>query len=134
MYWRWRRAALRDGNVILGLMGDTNPGPAGLSVPFFGHPVATSALPAVYALRFRMPLYVAVCYRTAPAHWRVEISDEIPTRKAGHARPISEILADLNLHLEQSIRRDPANWFWQQPRWDHDGRVARRDRARINAA
>jgi lauroyl/myristoyl acyltransferase len=95
--------------------------------------VATSATPAVYALRFRMPLYTAACYRTAPARWRVEISDEIPTRVSGHARPIVEILADLNRHLEQSIRRDPANWFWQQPRWDDVGRSARRDRSKLGA-
>ncbi len=117
------RTQLREGNVILGLMSDVNPGPAGLAIPLFGHPAATSAAPAVYALRFRMPLYAATCYRSGPGRWRVEISDEIPTRANGKARLIEDILKDLNNHLEQCIRRDPANWFWPHPRWEHRGRT-----------
>ncbi|HAV64890.1 MAG TPA: hypothetical protein DCY13_21285 [Verrucomicrobiales bacterium] len=120
------RSALRDGNLILGVMADLNPGPAGVRVPFFGRPASTSPAAVVYALRHRMPLHAAVCFRIGPGRWRVEISDEIPTRPGGRARRVPDILFDLNAHLEQSIRRDPANWFWMQPRWLHPGRLPSR--------
>lgn len=123
---REMRAALRDGNVIIGLMADTSPGPRGYAVPFFGRPASTSPMPALHARRLRMPLHAAVCYRTGPGRWRIEISDEIPTRIAGRARPLLEVLTDLNAHLEHSIRRQPASWFWMQPRWQHAGRIRRR--------
>lgn len=120
------RAFLRTGNVVLGLMADVNAGSRGLAVPLFGQPAATARAPAVYALRFRMPLFAAVCYRSAAGRWRVEISDEIPTRTAGRPRPIFDILQELNRHLEHSIRRDPANWCWLHPRWEHPGRTVTR--------
>jgi KDO2-lipid IV(A) lauroyltransferase len=129
---RQLRTLLRQGNVILGLMGDVSGGPRGRSVPFFGHPVSTSAAPAIYARRFRMPLHAAVCYRSAPGRWRVEISDEIPTGSAERPRPVEDILHDLNRHFEHSIRRDPANWFWPHRRWEYSGR--RRNRATIPPA
>ncbi len=116
------RAALQAGNVVLGLMSDVSGGPGGRAVPFFGHPASCSTAPAVYALRFRMPLHAAVCYRSGPGRWRVEISDEIPTRSGGRVRPVEDILKDLNNHLERSIRRDPANWCWPHPRWEQRGR------------
>lgn len=116
------RAVLREGNVVLGLMADVSAGPRGLAVPMFNQPASTSVAPAVYALRFRMPLHAAVCYRSAPGRWRVEISDEIPTRANGRARPVPDIVRELNRYFERSIRRDPANWCWPHARWEHGGR------------
>jgi len=123
---RGLRAALRSGNLILGLMGDASPGPDGLAIPLFGHPAATSVAPALFALRHRMPLHAAVCFRTGPGRWRVEVSDEIPTRLHGRRRALEDILTDLNSHWEISIRRDPENWLWTQARWEHAGRTRRR--------
>lgn len=116
------RSFLREGNVVLALMSDINPGPGALAIPFFGVPAATSTAPAVRALRHRMPLHPVSCFRLGPGRWRVEIGDQIPTRVNGRRRRIEEILADLNSYLEATIRRDPANWCWAQPRWEHEGR------------
>jgi len=120
--WTNLRAMLSGGNVALGMMSDLNAGARGRAVTFFGQPASTTAAPVICALRYRMPLHAAVCFRTGPARWRVEISDEIPTRVGGQARAVEEVLKDLNRHFEQSIRRDPANWFWPQPRWEQPGR------------
>jgi lauroyl/myristoyl acyltransferase len=117
------RAMLAGGNLVLGMMSDLSAGPRGRAVPFFGQPASTSAAPVICALRYRMPLHAAVCFRTGPARWRVEISDEIPTRVGGQARAVEDVLKDLNHHLERSIRRDPANWFWPHPRWGQPGRT-----------
>ncbi|MBI1177667.1 hypothetical protein GC207_09535 [bacterium] len=116
------RSCLHEGNVVLGIMCDTNPGEQAPAIPFFGYPAATTAAPALCALRYRMPLHLAACYRTGPGRWRVEIGDEIPTRVEGRRRRLEDIMSDLNAQLETCIRRDPANWCWVQPRWEHPGR------------
>jgi len=119
--------ALRSSNLVLGLRIDQGAGPHGLAVPFFGRPASTSAAVALYALRRRMPLHVAICFRTGPGRWRVEVSDEIPTRIGNQRRPLLDILTELNSHLEHNIRRDPANWWWMTARWEHAGRVRKKN-------
>jgi KDO2-lipid IV(A) lauroyltransferase len=116
------RSTIRDGNVILGLMCDYPAGDDGLRVPFFGKSVSTAVAPVVHAHRFGMPLFCAVCFRTGPGRWRVELGDQIQTLIDGRPRPALEILTELNESLETAIRRDPANWCWMQSRWEHLGR------------
>jgi KDO2-lipid IV(A) lauroyltransferase len=86
-------------------------------VPFFGRDCATSVAPAVFALRYDCPLHTAICYRVGLGQWRIEISDEIPTREHGQARTVEAITADINREFETAVRRDPANWFWVHNRW-----------------
>lgn len=111
------KAALHKGGLLLGLLSDQHAGNNGLWVPFFGEECSTSAAPALLALRYDAPLHTAVCYRTAPGRWRVEVGDEIPTKIGGHPRPIAEIALAINQAFEIAVRRDPANWFWVHKRW-----------------
>jgi KDO2-lipid IV(A) lauroyltransferase len=112
------RTALRDDKIILGLLSDQHSGDSGARIPFLGHDCNTSKAPAVFALRFNLPLFAAVCYRTRLAHWCIEVSDEIPTKEDnGHPRSIEAIMTDVNRFFEQAVRRDPANWFWVHNRW-----------------
>ncbi len=124
---RTEGAALREtlmrGGVMLGLLADQDAGGRGLAIPFFGRECSTSPAPAVFALRYRCPLHVAICYRTALARWHIEISPAIPTHAAGRPRPVEAILCDLNAAYEVAIRRDPANWFWVHRRWKRRGRT-----------
>jgi KDO2-lipid IV(A) lauroyltransferase len=120
------RETIRDGNVVLGLRCDCPAGEDGMSVPFFGKPVSTSVAPVVHSQRFGMPLFSAACFRTGIGRWRVEISDQIPTRVDGRPRAAEQILAELNQSLETAVRRDPANWCWVQPRWEHAGKAPKR--------
>lgn len=119
------RAALRPTGVLLGLLADQRAGGRGLAVPFFGRPCSTSPAVALFALRYRWPLHVAVCYRIAPAQWSIELGPEIPTRHNGQPRPVFDILQDVHRQFEQAIRRDPANWFWVHDRWKRPGRPPR---------
>ncbi|MCS7090190.1 MAG: hypothetical protein RMN51_03805 [Verrucomicrobiota bacterium] len=119
------RAALRPNGVLLGLLADQRAGGRGLAVPFFGQPCSTSPAVALFALRYRWPLHVAICYRTAPAQWCIELSPEIPTRHNGRPRPLTDILRDVHAQFEAAIRRDPANWFWVHDRWKRPGRPER---------
>jgi len=118
------RAAIRPTGVLVGLLADQRAGGRGLAVPFFGRECSTSPAVALFALRYRLPLHVAICYRTAPAQWTIELGPEIPTRVQGRARPVVDILRDVHAQFEQAIRRDPANWFWVHDRWKRTGRPA----------
>jgi lauroyl/myristoyl acyltransferase len=110
------RACMTDTGLLLGLLADQRAR-GGVHLPFLGHECSTSTAPAIFALRYRCPLHTAICYRVAPAQWRIEIGDEIPTRVDGEARATAEIMRDVNRAFEAAVRRDPANWFWVHDRW-----------------
>lgn len=109
------KAQMNDTGLLLGLLADQSS--KGVRIPFFGHDCDTSTAPAVFALRYNCPLHTAVCYRESLANWRIEVGEEIPTRENGVARPIIEIMRDVNQAFEIAVRRDPANWFWVHRRW-----------------
>jgi KDO2-lipid IV(A) lauroyltransferase len=121
------RKALLHGPLALGFLADQHAGKGGVTVPFFGMDCSTNAAPAVFALRYRRPLFTSICYRTRPGHWRVEFGEEIPTHAEGRRRSIASIMRDVNGALELAVRRDPANWFWVHDRWRFH-RKARRKR------
>ncbi len=109
------KAAMSGTGLLLGLLADQSS--RGVRIPFLGHDCNTSTATAVFALRYHCPLLTAICYRIGLAQWRIEIGDEIPTRENGHARPIVDIMRDVNRAFEIAVRRDPANWFWVHRRW-----------------
>ena len=111
------RTALRDQVLMLGLLSDQHSGDHGLRIPFFGHECTTTKAPAIFALRFDLPLNCAFCFRTRPGHWRIEVGDEIPTHENGEPRTPEAIMRDVNRAFEEAVRRDPANWFWVHNRW-----------------
>ena len=111
------RAALRGQLLLLGLLSDQHSGDHGVRLPFLGHECSTTKAPAVFALRFNLPLHTAICYRVRPGHWRIEVGDEIPTHENGEPRTVEAIMLEVNQAFEVAVRRDPANWFWVHKRW-----------------
>jgi KDO2-lipid IV(A) lauroyltransferase len=115
------KAWMTPSRHALGLLADQHAGTGGVRAPFFGHDCSTTASPAVFALRYDCGLYTAICYRVSLGKWRVELSDEIPTRELdGAPRSIEAITGDINRAFEAAVRRDPANWFWVHNRWKPD--------------
>lgn len=110
------KTALRRRGTILGLLADQHAR-GGVQAPFFGRPCATTAAPALFALRYDCSVNTAICYRVAPGRWRIEINESIPIRQNGGRRSKEEITQAINLDFEKAIRRDPANWFWVHDRW-----------------
>jgi KDO2-lipid IV(A) lauroyltransferase len=102
---------------MLGLLCDQHAGKKGLRLPFLGHECSTSAAPAIFALRYKCPLHVAICYRVGLGKWRIENGVAIATMINGRRRPVEDITRDINLAFEVAVRRDPANWFWVHKRW-----------------
>jgi KDO2-lipid IV(A) lauroyltransferase len=111
------RAAMREKLLLLGLLSDQHSGDHGVRIPFFGHDCTTTKAPAIFALRFNVPLHTAICYRNRLGHWRIEVGDEIPTCEQGQPRSPEAIMLDVNRAFEVAVRRDPANWFWVHNRW-----------------
>lgn len=111
------RAALQQPGVMLGFLADQHGGDRGLCIPFFGRDCSTSAAPAVYALRYQLPLFTAIVHRTGLGRWRIEVGERIPTTVDGQPRTPEAISHDMNRAFEAAIRRDPANWFWVHRRW-----------------
>ena len=111
------RAALNDKQLILGLLSDQHSGAHGVRIPFLGRECSTTKAPAVFALRYHLPLHPAICYRTQLGHWRIEVGDAIATHLDGEPRSVADIMCDVNRAFEEAVRRDPANWFWVHNRW-----------------
>ena len=86
-------------------------------MPFLGHDCNTSTAPAVFALRYHCLCTRLFAFAPAWRNWRIEIGEEIPTQENGEPRSVAAIMRDVNLALEQAVRRDPANWFWVHRRW-----------------
>ena len=109
------RRRMEQRGVVLGLLADQSA--KGLRAPFLGHDCNTGLAPAILALRYDAELYTQICYRVAPAKWRLEFGEKIPTHENGQPRSSEEIMRDVNRALETAVRRDPANWFWVHRRW-----------------
>ncbi len=109
------RAAMRQSNIILGLLADQST--SGLRAPFLGRQCSTTLAPAVFALRYDCELFTGFCFRVAPAKWRLELGDKIQTHENGSPRSSEDIMRDVNQSFEAAVRRDPANWFWVHRRW-----------------
>lgn len=105
---------------ILGLLADQHAGTGGIRIPFFGQDCATTASPAVFALRYDCPLHTGICYRVGLGRWRIEMGEQIPTHEGGKARSVEAITRDVNRAFEAAVRKDPANWFWVHNRWKPD--------------
>ena len=109
------RRRMEQRGIVLGLLADQSA--KGLRAPFLGHDCNTGLAPAILALRYDAELYTQICYRIAPAKWRLEFGAQIPTHENGHPRTSEAIMRDVNRALETAVRRDPANWFWVHRRW-----------------
>lgn len=109
--------ALSNGRLLLGILSDQSAGLGGAWLPFLGRECSTTTAPAVLALRYNAPLFTAVCYRTSPGRWSIEVGEEIPTHVGGAPRPVEDLMLEVNRAFEVAIRRDPANWFWVHNRW-----------------
>jgi lauroyl/myristoyl acyltransferase len=111
------KAAMNQGQIVLGLLSDQNAGRGGLRLPFLGHECSTSAASALFALRYDGALRTAICYRVGLARWRIEVGPEIPRFENGKARSSHAMTLEVNRAFEAAVRRDPANWFWVHDRW-----------------
>ena len=111
------RAFMNRPGTITGLLADQSAGRSGLRLPFFGRPCSVTPSPALFALRYNLSLHGCFCRRLGLGRWEIEVGPEISTHFGDRARPIEDIMSDINSLFESFILEDPANWFWVHDRW-----------------
>lgn len=123
------RTAMNRPAIILGLLADQST--SGWRGPFLGHDCSTTTAPAVFALRYHCELFTGFCFRVAPAKWRIELGEKIPTHENDAPRNVEAITRDVNRAFEAAVRRDPANWFWVHRRWKPESQKETERRLRL---
>ena len=101
----------------------------GLSVPFFGRPAPSVALPAMLAVRYQARLFTVRVDRLPDARFsvfleRIEVSD------TGNAEADTlATTATIQAGLEKWVRADPGRWLWFYKRWGEVDEVQQAKRA-----
>jgi KDO2-lipid IV(A) lauroyltransferase len=111
---------LRDGGWVA-LLADQNAGRGGVFAPFFGLPASTHPLPAVLALRLRLPLYAAACLRRPGATYAFDIHirriDTGPPDDEVTDERVDAVVARMTAAIEGFVREAPAQYNWVHRRW-----------------
>lgn len=95
------------------VLPDQNAGDAWIK--FFGHTAGTVLGPAVMAKRTGAMLVPAYCVRIGPG--RYEMVVQKPMDPEIRAFEPTEIMAELNLGLEEVVRKAPEQYLWMHDRW-----------------
>jgi KDO2-lipid IV(A) lauroyltransferase len=105
-------------NEIVGILADQNTRRGNVFVEFFGMKAATTAGPAMLALRTGAALVPVFMLREGPGKHRLIIERPIEVTRTddmeADALAITQKCANT---LEDYIRRYPSQWFWVHRRW-----------------
>jgi Kdo2-lipid IVA lauroyltransferase/acyltransferase len=109
--------AIRDGRAV-GLIADQGVlGLASTFVPFFGRPAKTPRGPAVFALRFQVPILFVSAMLQPSGKYRLCV-EQIPVTETGDRdADVDATVAAFTRALERTIRRYPEQYFWHHRRW-----------------
>jgi KDO2-lipid IV(A) lauroyltransferase len=114
---------LRKGKSV-GMLPDQSTG-RGLRVQFFGESATVTPVPALLAIRHSRPVVVVAACRTKdPYFFEGFVSDPIwpDPRRADERSEIIRITREINLKMEEIIRRFPEQYLWMHNRWKESGR------------
>ena len=113
-------STLRSGGWV-GLLADQNAGRGGVFAPFFGLPASTHPLPAVLALRLRLPIYAGACLRRAGSEYAFDIHirriDVGPPGDDVTDERVDAVVARITAAIEAEVRAAPAQYNWVHRRW-----------------
>ena len=111
--------ALSQGRVVA-LMNDQKFN-QGIPSLFFGHDAMTAPGPSRLALKYGVPIVPVSTVRTGPARFRVTIHDPItPTKTGDTEADVARLVAQISAFIEDQVRAEPGQWFWQHRRWPKD--------------
>ena len=114
---------LRKGRSV-GMLPDQSTS-RGLRVQFFGASATVTPIPAILAIRHSRPVVVvAACRTNDPYFFEGFVSDPIwpDTHGADERSEIIRITGEINLKMEEVIRRFPEQYLWMHNRWKESGR------------
>lgn len=108
--------ALRK-NMDVGILIDQNISlrHGGIFCRFFGLPVTVSPLPAILAMRLKVPILVAGCIRQPDSTFVVEV--EPLARDISQCESSDELTQQILFAYERLIMRHPQQYLWMYPRW-----------------
>ena len=116
---------LRHGKSI-GMLPDQSTG-RGLRVEFFGRKATATPIPALLAVTYKRPIVVvAACRTNDPYYFEGFVSDPILPEEnpAGEQAEIVRITREINVRMEEVIRKYPEQYLWMHNRWKETGRKA----------
>lgn len=97
----------------VGLVADQSAGRKGVLVKFFGRWASTPPGPARLALRYGVPIVVAVLVRTGRFHFQ-SIFREVEVRDGDTVESVTQRFTTV---LEEMVRQHPDQYFWMHRRW-----------------
>jgi KDO2-lipid IV(A) lauroyltransferase len=104
-------------NEIVAFLADQDAGPQGVFIPFFGRLTSTPKGAALFALRAKCPIIIALGIRQKNGIMRVEFT-EIPVSNSGDLnRDIETINTFYLKKVEDIVRCYPEQWFWFHRKW-----------------
>jgi len=102
---------LKAGGAV-GILTDQHAGDHGTWTPLFGRLASTTPLPAILAERTGAVLQPINVETIGTARWRIVCGTPIE-----HAETPEKTAARMNVHLGETIRNSPEDWFWVHNRW-----------------
>jgi KDO2-lipid IV(A) lauroyltransferase len=118
-------------NEILVVLADLDARESGLFLPFFGQPASTTKSPAVFAMRYGVPIVPMEIWRGDDGvhHYRYTEPIEAGTYASNDEGAV-DLMTKVNARLEEFVRRHPTQWMWMHARWKTAGRVLRKEAER----
>lgn len=93
----------------------------GLAIPFFGYNAMTAQGPSRLALKYDVPIVPISTRRTGPARFEVTVHPPFIPEKTGNAEAdLIACVKRISTFVEQEVRKNPGQWFWQHRRWPKD--------------
>ena len=109
--------AFREGRAV-GFVADQGVlGLASTFVPFFGRPAKTPRGPAVFALKYKLPMIFISAVLQPGRRYRLVV-ESIPVTESGdRERDVDVAVARFTAVLERFVRQYPEQYFWHHRRW-----------------
>ncbi len=109
--------AFREGRAV-GFVADQGVmGLASTFVPFFGRPAKTPRGPAVYALKYKLPMIFIAAVLQPSGKYRCIVEPIAVTESGDRDRDVDAAVARFTAVLERFVRQYPEQYFWHHRRW-----------------
>lgn len=111
--------SLRNNEALTMLVDQSADFNNDIFVDFFGRPAATFESPAVLALKYRSPIFMAYTDRLDDCTYKLVLEELDYTDLDDSKNSIYELTKRHVNILENKIRKNPGLWSWQHKRWKH---------------
>jgi KDO2-lipid IV(A) lauroyltransferase len=109
--------AFREGRAV-GFVADQGVlGLASTFVPFFGRPAKTPRGPAVFALKYGLPIWFLGAVKTASGKYHLLVREIAVAQTGDRDADVDQTMANFNQVLEACVREYPDQYFWHHRRW-----------------